>query len=152
MCSVPLCADDLFFVIQKHSISWDLIFWLLVLVSVLLVYCSESFFYCAMSSRLFLILSSIRFKVSGKILRYLIHWSWFSCCLECINLFLFFYMWPFHLTNTTHWRCCLWTQCVFLFSLQKLNQMSIGMWIYICHSIWFIDQCVCFIIISCCFN
>ena len=46
MCSMPLCADDLFFVIQKHSISWDLIFWLLVLVSVLFVYCSESVLLC----------------------------------------------------------------------------------------------------------
>lgn len=101
-------------------------------------------FYWAMSSRLLFILPSIRFKVSGQILRYLIHWSWFSCRIVCINLFLFFYMWPFHLTNNTHWRCCLLTQCVFLFSLQILNQMSIGMWIYICYTIWFIYQCVCF--------
>ena len=90
--------------------------WLIVDLVSLSVFCWEHHLLCRRIQGYTLTFSSIRFCVSGFMLKALICWSWVLCRLKSVDLFIFLYMQPSTLIIIICWRCCLvfFPQCVFL--------------------------------------
>ena len=114
-----------------------------------MVFCSETF-PVPVSSRLFSTFSSIRFTVSGFILRSLIHLE-LSCMQgDNMGLFGFFYMQTSSLTSTICFRCCL-ISCVYFWPLyQKSGSKGVQIYIRVFNLIPLTNVSA-FVPIQCCF-